>query len=246
MKKASILDLAEDLLDADIAKEISKPSKGKCKNWRGQGSQPKTQESQDILMSEVANALGITIKELHNWMQESLVPEAILGSILTMAKRLKLNPLLGQIDWEQNPEGGYEIYVPIDGWIAMLHREPSFQGLTFNQSPETDQGVPIWMECSIYRSDLIQPITVREYYVELKTEHPMWQQMPRRMLRHKTLQQCTRLAFGISVAELKPIKHNAAITKKENVAKGARLQTSKQILREKLTLTPQLGEFKTF
>ena len=53
----------------------------------------------------------------------------------------------------------------------------------------------------IERSDLIHPITVREYFIELKTEHPMRAQKPRRMLRHKTIQQCARLAFGISLPE---------------------------------------------
>jgi hypothetical protein len=59
------------------------------------------------------------------------------------------------------------------------------------------------MECTVFRSDLSHPVTVREYYAELKTDHKIWQQMPRRMLRHKTLQQCARLAFGISAPELK-------------------------------------------
>jgi hypothetical protein len=99
-----------------------------------------------------------------------------------------LNPLLGQIDWELNLDGSYEVYIPIDGWITMIHREPSFKRLTFSQATETEEGIPIWMDCSIYRADLIQPITVREYYSELKTDHPIWNQMPRRMLRHKTLQ----------------------------------------------------------
>jgi hypothetical protein len=44
---------------------------------------------------------------------------------------------------------------------------------------------------------------VRKYYAELKIDHPIWQEMPCRMLRHKTLQQCARLTFGIAVSELK-------------------------------------------
>ena len=38
----------------------------------------------------------------------------------------------------------------------------------------------------------------------MKTEHIAWQQMPRRMLRHRAMQQCARLAFGITVPECKP------------------------------------------
>lgn len=57
------------------------------------------------------------------------------------------------------------------------------------------------MECTIYRSDRTHPITVREYFIELKTEHIAWQKLPRRMLRHRTVQQCMRLAFGITSPE---------------------------------------------
>ena len=184
MKKASILDMPEDLLDEDQPHRPSEPAL-------------------DPLVTEVANTLGISPQELNHWTKEAEAPEGVLKLILRVAKRYQLNPLLGQIDWELNLDGSYEVYIPIDGWIAMIHREPSFKGLTFSQAIETEDGIPIWMECSIYRADLIQPIAVREYYVEVKTEHPMWQQMPRRMLRHKTLQQCARLAFGISVPELK-------------------------------------------
>lgn len=95
---------------------------------------------------------------------------------------------------------GKDIF-PLMVGIAMLHREQNFQGITLNESNLTENGIPIWMECSIYRGDLIHPITVREYFIELKTEHPMLAQKPRRMLRHKTLQKCARLAFGISLPE---------------------------------------------
>ena len=100
-------------------------------------------------------------------------------------------------------------------------------------SSETKNDIPIWMEFSIFRSDLAHPITVREYFSELKTEHPMWVQMPRRMLRHKTVQQCVRLAFGISISEYQlmenqPNKVNANIfpNKKSSI-------NPKAILKEK-------------
>ncbi len=184
MKRASILDMPEDLLEEDQPHRPSEPTL-------------------DRLVREVANTLAITSQELSHWAKKAVVPEEVLNLILRTALRFKLNPLAGQIDWELNLDGSYEVYVPIDGWIAMIHREPSFKGLSFHQATETEEGIPIWMECSIYRSGLIQPITVREYYTELKTQHPIWMQMPRRMFRHKTLQQSARLAFGISVPELK-------------------------------------------
>jgi hypothetical protein len=128
----------------------------------------------------------------------------------------------------------YEIYIPIDGWITMIHRESSFKGLAFDQSSETENGIPIWMECTIYRSDLTHPVTVREYYAELKTEHPIWQQMPRRMLRHKTLQQCARLAFGINMSEPNKKKFQVIKSKLNSSIYKEDFQNSKSLLRQKL------------
>lgn len=215
MKKASILDAPEDLLKEDQPNPPSEPTL-------------------DRLVTEVANTLGIASQELSHWAKEAVVPKEVLKSILRVAKRYQLNPILGQIDWELNLDGSYEVYIPIDGWVAMIHREPSFKGLTFSQATETEEGIPIWMECSIYRADLIQPMTVREYYAELKTDHPIWLQMPRRMLRYKTLQQCARLAFGISVPELKipltpPMMEKPAILQVSQSAPNR-----KALLRQKL------------
>jgi hypothetical protein len=217
MKELSILDLPEDLLEEDHRHRPSEPIL-------------------DELVTEVANTLRIVPQELRHWAKEAVAPEEVLKSILRVAKRYQLNPVLGQIDWEVSLDGSYEVYIPIDGWIAMVHREPSFKGLTFSQATETEEGVPLWMECSIYRSDLIQPITVREYYAELKTDHPMWNQMPRRMLRHKTLQQGARLAFGISVPELKipvtpPMMEKPAILHTNQSAFNG-----KALLREKIEM----------
>ncbi len=215
MKKVSILDLPEDLLEEDQPNPPSEPTL-------------------DTLVTEVANVLGINSQELSHWTKEAVVPEEILKSILRVAKRYQLNPVLGQIDWELNLDGSYEVYIPIDGWITMIHREPSFKGLSFSQATETEEGIPIWMECSIYRADLMHPITVREYYAELKTDHPIWNQMPRWMLRHKTLQQCARLAFGIGVPELKiplvpPVTEKTAILQVSQSAPN-----HKALLRQKI------------
>jgi hypothetical protein len=57
------------------------------------------------------------------------------------------------------------------------------------------------MECTIYRNDRILPIVIKEYFEEVRTDHLSWQQIPRRMLRHRVIQQCARLALGIAACE---------------------------------------------
>jgi hypothetical protein len=234
MNKCSILEMAEDLLDENQPSQRSKSTKAKSKHQTNHQNQPESGTAIDALVSETACSLGIVIEELRNWAQEAMVPENILKSALATAKRYQLNPLLGQIDWELDVDGSYAVYIPIDGWISLIHRHPTFQGIAFNQSPGTENGIPTWMECTIYRSNLTHPVTVREYYAELKTDHPVWQHMPRRMLRHKTLQQCARLAFGINAPELKmPIMP----TIRKEVAFSNRGETHcnhKELLKKKL------------
>jgi hypothetical protein len=106
--------------------------------------------------------------------------------------------------------------------MRLINQDPQFAGMTFKESSELELGIPLWMECSIYRHDRILPITIKEYSSEIKTEHLLWKTMPRRMLRHRSIQQCARLAFGIHIAdqpsnlEKVNILNNAAPSPKEN------------------------------
>ncbi len=234
MKKVSILDLYEDLLEDDRVNHTPQTPKIKRKVGTGNYHSSTGPTPMETFTAEVARILEIDTQELNNWDTDINAPMEVLKNILLTAKRLKLNPIMGHIGWELNAQNQWEIYIPIDGWIAMIHREPSFKGMTFNQSFETEEGIPIWMECSIYRADLTHPITVREYYAELKTEHPIWQQKPRRMLRHKILQQCARLAFGISVPELKIPITPPIIEKPSMVHATQSAPNRKALLRQKL------------
>ena len=77
----------------------------------------------------------------------------------------------------------------------------------------------------------------------MKTEHAAWQQMPRRMLRHRAMQQCARLAFGITVPECKPSSSSvsalprAAPSAVRSLSGARRLTTQSHaaILKERLT-----------
>ena len=80
-------------------------------------------------------------------------------------------------------------------------------------------------------------MTVREYLSEVRTDHTIWQQMPRRMLRHKTLQQCARLAFGIHGPQWREDEPSQCIARlmPEKIAKSQTFST-KENLRNRLTL----------
>lgn len=241
MKKVSILDIPKDLLFQKESKGIAKNQKAKHESIARNRSQEMPISDIEKLGGEISTNLGILRTELYDWAKETSLPEDVLKIILNIAKRFKLNPLIGQIAWELNKDGGYEVYIPIDGWIAMMHQQASFEGLLFDQATETENGVPIWMECTIYRSNLKHPITVREYYTELKTDHSSWQAIPRRVLRHKTLQQCIRLAFGINYLIDKMDRYQNNIEQRNSYTAPITILNTKEILKNKL-----LGDSSNF
>ncbi|QWD37656.1 hypothetical protein G6671_02405 [Polynucleobacter paneuropaeus] len=139
--------------------------------------------------------------ELLIWQQFHRQYETVPASILLMyfkyIEEHKLNPLAQEIILTQNPEHSWQIMITVDGWAKYLNGHPQFAGMALSESTECINHIPKWIECSIYRKDRSMPTITREYYLEVKTEHPTWLQMPRRMLRHRALTQCARLAFGI-------------------------------------------------
>jgi hypothetical protein len=115
--------------------------------------------------------------------------------MLRTAREQQLDPLQEEVQAIRFGLG-WQVHISMEGWLKLLHRHPHFSGITFTPSPE-ETPLPTWMECTIYRSDRAVPTTVREYYQEVKQDAPLWDKMPRRMLRHRTLQQCARVALGV-------------------------------------------------
>ena len=152
-----------------------------------------------------AQAIGVTSKDLSAWFnQHPQLSEVSQESCLRLIAEYRLNPRADEIDLVQFEEGRWQVFITVNGWAKLINAHPAFCGIEFSEASELDQGVPIWMGCAIYRTDRVKPIEVKEYFNEMKTEHAAWQQMPRRMLRHRAMQQCARLAFGITVPECKP------------------------------------------
>ena len=109
---------------------------------------------------------------------------------------LHLDPLCEEIGFAQYDDGQWQVFITIEGCSKLLNQHPQFNGLIFTQADTLIDGVPEWIECAIYRKDRTVPTTVREYLTEVKGENEIWRKMPRRMLRHRALQQCVRLAIA--------------------------------------------------
>jgi hypothetical protein len=150
----------------------------------------------DEELGRAAAGLGIDKRELKAWVDLQMdVPAKAILTLLRSMQSLHLDPLCEEIGFTQFEDGQWKVLITIEGCSKLLNQHPQFNGLVFNQADTLIDGVPEWIECTIYRKDRTLPTTVREYFTEVRGESPIWQKMPRRMLRHRALQQCVRLAI---------------------------------------------------
>lgn len=118
------------------------------------------------------------------------------AAFLMVAREYSLNPLLREIYAFPKQGGGIVPIVSIDGWVNLINSHKSLDGITFEMLHDEEGGL-LACTCRIYRKDRAHPVEVTEYYDECKRETVPWK-MKHRMLRHKSLIQCARYAFGFS------------------------------------------------
>lgn len=116
-----------------------------------------------------------------------------LMMLLVVADQYKLNPFTAEL-FAFPGERGLVPIVSVDGWIRIINERPELQSIAFDYASETSEDQ--WISCTITRKDRTTPLTVREYLAECRRETGPWKSHPRRMLRHKVLIQCARIAFG--------------------------------------------------
>lgn len=209
----------------------SLPPKGKASKTNTANRMPKAVVGtkpvrKDQVLNTAAKAIGMRSGELEEWLASypnlSVAARAITLQLITLHR---LDPKADEIDLVQYEAGQWQALITVNGWAKLINAQPAFCGIEFAESKEQDGSIPRWMSCTIYRTDRVKPITVKEYLIELKTEHPCWQVMPRRMLRHRAMQQCARLAFGITVPECK----SSAVVAKSNQVTQILTSPSKEV-----------------
>lgn len=134
------------------------------------------------------------------WSSHGRPSELLKHQVKYLINFYKKNPLLGDLKIIYQ-EGQWFPHITMDGWMKMINQHPAFCGIDFRESDQLIEGIPEWVSCTIYRQDRVIPITIREYYVELKQETSLWNEIPRRMLRFRSMQQCARLALGLRTPE---------------------------------------------
>lgn len=245
-----LLNIKEDLL-IDVVSGSNKNSisetvtlttpNGKAKQTKSTRIKTKVSTYEKLLITAVKK-LGYTSGELKTWLNQTPnIPEAIKHNALMLISKYELDPFTDEIAINQYDDGQWQAFITIDGWSKLINRHPAFSGISFTESNELIGGVPTWMRCAIYRSDRVVPIEVKEYLCEIQTEHSVWKDMPRRMLRHRVIAQCARLAFGVSVPErkkgLKLVNGDGETLKIQNDCK----KIVSQIEKLKINLKGKLG-----
>lgn len=123
------------------------------------------------------------------------VTDEQMMALLVIADQYKLNPFTREIyAFPDSNKGGIVPIVSVDGWIRIINERPELSSIEFEYSDD-DVEDP-WIACTIVRHDRAKPLTVREYGKECYRDTGPWNSHPRRMLRHKALIQCGRIAFG--------------------------------------------------
>lgn len=146
--------------------------------------------------TKLANTLGISgeggdlIATLKATAFKGQVSDAQMAALLVVAQSYGLNPFTKEIYAFPDRNNGIVPVVGVDGWSRIINSHPQFDGMDFAQDE-------ISCTCTIYRKDRGHPVKVTEYMAECRREGVgPWKSHPYRMLRHKALIQCARLAFG--------------------------------------------------
>ena len=150
------------------------------------------------MANKLATRLGMEAgTELMNTLKNTAfkggnVTDEQFTALLIVANHYGLNPWTKEIHAFPD-KGGIVPVVGVDGWTRITNEHPQFDGWEFTY--DKDEGS---YTCKIHRKDRGHPTIVTEYMAECKRNTQPWQSHPTRMLRHKALIQCARLAFGFA------------------------------------------------
>ena len=160
--------------------------------------------AKNSVLIRMAMRFGVDAAKFHDTLKATafrgveLSNEQLL-SILIVADQYQLNPLTREIfAFVDTKTGAVNPVVSVDGWSRIVNEHPQFNGEEFKAGPDGDDGLPAWIEATIWRRDREHPTRLAEWMRECRRNTPPWNTHPRRMLRHKARIQCARYAFGFA------------------------------------------------
>lgn len=160
--------------------------------------------AQTSLIKKMADQYGLEATNFKNTIIKTLFPSdkqnvsnEIVAAFLVVADKYQLNPFIKEIYAFPAKGGGIVPIVSIDGWSTLLNRQEAYDGIEFKDEYD-ENGNVISVTAKIFRKDRSHPTVVTEYMKECRRSTGPWDSHPIRMLRHKALIQCARVAFGFA------------------------------------------------
>lgn len=151
-------------------------------------------ERYDLDPGKVMNIVAQTVFRTSG-NEPPLSPEETAAALI-VCNQYDLNPFTKEI-YAFRSKGKLLVVVGVDGWSAIVNRQPQLDGIEFEEH-FLDNGQVEAVTCKIHRKDRSLPVVVTEYTRECRRDTDPWNKMPVRMTRNRAFVQCARLAFSIS------------------------------------------------
>ena len=159
------------------------------------------------LMTRVAQRFGVDPEKMNSALKQTAfkqrpgkdgapaveVTNEQMLMLMVVADQYKLNPFTREI-YAFPSDNGIVPIVSVDGWIRIINERPELKSISFEMAPPGTEDP--WITCTIERHDRAKPVSITEFLSECSRDTKPWNSHPRRMLRHKALIQCARVAFG--------------------------------------------------
>lgn len=148
------------------------------------------------LVSRMASRYGVDADKMMGTLKATAfkgeVSNEQMMALLIVAEQHGLNPWTREIFAFPDRTGIVPV-VSVDGWSRIINEHPQMDGIDIQVSADGQE-----CTCAIYRKDRSHPTRITEYFSEVNRGTAPWKSHPKRMLRHKTLIQCARIAFGFA------------------------------------------------
>lgn len=160
----------------------------------------KTEAARPSLIASMAAARNMDPDQFARTVRATVMPaqhtNEQFAALMLVADKYDLDPILKEIYAFPAKGGGIVPIVSIDGWVNLINSHPQYDGCEFDFE-HNEQGELVSCTCRMYRKDRSRPVTVTEYLSECIRNTEPWK-MKHRMLRHKTMIQAARYAFGFA------------------------------------------------
>jgi phage recombination protein Bet len=153
----------------------------------------------------LATRLQVSEAEVKQSLTETVfkkASDAQMTALCIVANEYGLNPFVKEL-YAFPSQNGIVPMVSIDGWLRIINGHPQYAGMDIRYADEIatvgkSKPCPEYIEVSIHRKDRPNVSTpIREYLDECYRNTEPWNNMTRRMLRHKAIMQAARVEMSL-------------------------------------------------